>query len=274
MPKKYDALSKGKIISGLRCAKKLWFDVHEPIKFETKATIERGKRFGKAVIKNYTKGNGKFLNLTDVWANRVDRTKQAINSDDTNVIFEGAFEYLNTEVRTDVLIRKKKGWELLEAKSATKFKPEEHIPDIAIQSFIVRECLKQLGHDLISSKLIHINKNFTLENDGDYKDLVNDENDITSEIIEIEKEIPNYIKDLMPFTNENSPCPDVEMGNHCKKPYDCDYQDRCKSLLPKSSVTPYTILPIIGKRNKKLKEYMQKKETMDLQKVSTIFFNC
>ena len=58
------------------------------------------------------------------------------------------------------------------------------------------------------------------------------------EIIEIEKEIPNYIKDLMPFTNENSPCPDVEMGNHCKKPYDCDYQDRCKSLLPKSRVVP------------------------------------
>ena len=271
MPKKYDALSKGKIISGLRCAKKLWFDVHEPIKFETKATIERGKRFGKVVIKNYTKGNGKFLDLTDVWANRVNRTKQAINSDDINVIFEGAFEYLNTEVRTDVLIRKKKGWELLEAKSATKFKPEEHIQDIAIQSFIVRECMKQLGHDLISSKLIHINKNFTLENDGDYKDLVNDENDITSEIIEIEKEIPNYIKDLMPLTNENLPSPDAEMGNHCKKPYDCDYQDRCNSLLPKSNITPFTILPYIGK-DKKLKEYMKKEGTMDLQKVPTRFF--
>jgi len=276
MAKKYDALSKGKIISGLRCTKKLWFDVHEPIKFEKKSTIERGKRFGKEVIKNYTKGNGKFLDLTDAWENRVNRTKQAINSDDTNVIFEGAFEYLNTEVRTDVLIRKKKGWELLEAKSAKKFKPKEHTLDIVIQSFIVRECMKKLGHDLISSKLIHINGNFTLENDGDYKDLVNDENDITSDIIEIEKEIPNYIKDLMPLTNENLPCPDVEMGNHCKKPiiqpYVCDHQDKCKSLLPKSNVTPYTILPIIGKRSKKLKEYMQKEGTMDIQKVPTTFF--
>ena len=92
MAKKYDALSKSKIISGLRCTKKLWFDVHEPIKFEKKSTIERGKRFGKEVIKNYTKGNGKFLDLTDVWANRVNRTKQAINSDDINVIFEGALD--------------------------------------------------------------------------------------------------------------------------------------------------------------------------------------
>ena len=164
MPKKYDALSKGKIISGLRCTKKLWFDVHQPIDFETKATIERGKRFGKVVIKNYTKGNGKFLDLTDVWANRVNRTKQAINSDDINVIFEGAFKYLNTEVRTDVLIRKKKGWELLEAKSATQLKPE-YIEDIAIQSFIVKECMKQLGHDLISIRLIHVNGDFTFSGD-------------------------------------------------------------------------------------------------------------
>ena len=269
MSKKYNFLSKSKIISGLRCTKKLWFDVHEPIKFETKATIERGKRFGKVVIKNYTKGNGKFLDLTDVWANRVNRTKQAINSDDINVIFEGAFEYLNTEVRTDVLIRKKKGWELLEAKSATKFKPEEHIQDIAIQSFIVRECMKQLGHDLISSKLIHINKNFTLENDGDYKDLVNDENDITEEINE--EKILNYIKDLMPLTNKNSPNPSIEMGVQCNKPYACDYQDRCKSLLPKTDVTPFTILPYIGK-DKKLIEFMKSKGTTDLQKVPTSFF--
>ena len=169
MPKKYDALTKSKITSGLQCHKKLWFDVHEPMEFKDKAVFRIGNLFGEQVRKNYTKGNGKFLDLTDVWANRVNRTKQAINSDDINVIFEGAFEYLNTEVRTDVLIRKKNGWELLEAKSSTKFKPEEHIPDIAIQSFIVRECLKQLGHDLISSKLIHINKNFTLENDGNYK---------------------------------------------------------------------------------------------------------
>ncbi|RZO48054.1 MAG: DUF2779 domain-containing protein [Candidatus Pelagibacterales bacterium] len=269
MAKKYDALSKSKIISGLRCTKKLWFDVHKPIKFETKATIERGKRFGEVVIKNYTKGNGKFLDLTDAWENRVNRTKQAINSDDTNVIFEGAFEYLNTEVRTDVLIRKKKGWELLEAKSAKKFKPEEHIQDIAIQSFIVRECMKKLGHDLISSKLIHINGNFTLENDGDYKDLVNDENDITEEINE--EKILNYIKDLMPLTNKNSPNPSIEMGDQCNKPYACDYQDRCKSLLPKTDVTPFTILPYIGK-DKKLIEFMKSKGTTDLQKVPSKFF--
>ena len=32
MPKKYDALTKSKITSGLQCHKKLWFDIHQPIR--------------------------------------------------------------------------------------------------------------------------------------------------------------------------------------------------------------------------------------------------
>ena len=160
MAKKYDALTKSKITSGLQCHKKLWFDIHQPIKQKDKVAFRIGNLFGDHVKKNYAKGNGKVLDLTGNYYNEIKKTEQAIKSDDINVIFEGAFEYLNTLVRTDVLIRKKNGWELLEAKASTKLKPE-HIPDIAIQSFIVRECMKKLGHDLISSKLIHINKKST-----------------------------------------------------------------------------------------------------------------
>ena len=108
------------------------------------------------------KDYGKFLDLTGDYANEIKKTEQAIKSDDINVIYEGAFEYLNTLVRTDVLIRKKNGWELLEAKASTKLKPE-HIPDIAIQSYIVKKCMKELGHDLISIKLIHVNRDFILK---------------------------------------------------------------------------------------------------------------
>jgi len=271
MPKKYDFLTKTKIQSGLQCTKKLWFDVHQPIPKEDrikKSVFKRGNRFGDVIKKHYTKVYGKSEDLDGDWDGPIKKTEKYINSSDINVIYEGTFEYLNTQVKTDVLIRKKNGWQLLEAKSSTKLKPE-HIPDISIQSFIVRKCMKQLGHDLISIKLIHINKDFTLKKEGDYQDLVDDENDLTSEIIETE--IPNYIKDLIPLTIKNSPCPKKDMGSHCKKPYICDYQDRCKSLLPKSNVTPYTILPYIGK-DKKLKEYMKKKGTMDLQKVPTDFF--
>ena len=270
MPKKYDALTKSKITSGLQCHKKLWFDIHQPIKNKDKVAFRIGNLFGDHVKKNYAKDYGKFLDLTGDYVNEIKKTEQAIKSDDINVIFEGAFEYLNTLVRTDVLIRKKNGWELLEAKASTKLKPE-HIPDIAIQSFIVRKCMKQFGHDLINIKLIHVNGGFILKKEGDYKDLINDENDITEEINE--EKIPNYIKDLMHLTNKNSPNPSIEMGDQCNKPYVCDYQDRCKSLLPKPDITPFTILPFIGKDERYgLIEFMKSKGTIDLQKVPSKFF--
>ena len=138
-------LTKSKITSGLQCKKKLWFDAHEPLKSK-KTAYERGERFNEIVRKHYAKIYGKELNLTDVWDDLVNTTKNAINSKDINVIFEGTFEYFDTEVRTDVLIRKENGWELLEAKSSISQK-KEHTSDISIQSFIVRECLNKIGHN-------------------------------------------------------------------------------------------------------------------------------
>ena len=75
----------------------------------------------------------------------------------------------------------------------------------------------------------------------------------------------------MPLTNKNAPNPSIEMGDQCNKPYVCDYKDRCKSLLPKTNVTPFTILPYIGK-DKKLIEFMKSEGTIDLQKVPSKFF--
>ena len=258
-------LTKSKITSGLQCKKKLWYDVHDPLK-SNKSTFERGERFNEIVRKHYTKIYGKELNLTGVWDDLVNKTKNALNSKDINVIYEGTFEYLDTQVRTDVLIRKENGWELLEAKSSTKVK-KEHKPDISIQSFIVRECLNQIGHKLISCKLIHINNKFILDKSENYEKLII-ENDISNSIIEEEVKIPDFIKEFLPLAEKNTPCPKVKMGDHCNKPYECDYQDRCKLELPRDNVTSYTILPHLSDE---LKKHMDAKEIIDLQKVPDNF---
>ena len=90
MPRKYNYLNKTKIQSGLQCHKKLWFDIHEPPKKIEKAVFKMGNRFGEQVIKNYSKNNEKFLDLTNDWINQVNKTKDAINSKDINII-DGMF---------------------------------------------------------------------------------------------------------------------------------------------------------------------------------------
>ena len=212
MESKTYKLTKSKITSGLQCKKKLWFDVHQPLKKTKKATFERGERFNEIIRKHYTKIHGKELNLSGTWDDLVSKTKDAIKSDDIKVIYEGTFEYLDTQVRTDVLIRKENGWELLEAKSSTEIK-YEHYPDISIQSFIVRKCLREFGQELVSCKVIHINKDFTLDKSKDYKNLINDENDISENIVEFEKEIPSYINELLPLTENNSAFEALELSS-------------------------------------------------------------
>ena len=161
MGRKYNYLTKSKVTSGLQCHKKLWFDVHEPLKRE-KAIFYGGNRFGNQVIKNYSKKELNILDLTGDFIKPVEKTTQAINSNKVNIIFEAAFEFSNTQVRTDVLIKQKDGWTLLEAKSSTKLKPE-HIDDISIQSYVVRQSLNKLGKKLKKVKLIHINTKFILK---------------------------------------------------------------------------------------------------------------
>ena len=51
MTKKYDFLTKTKIQSGLQCPKKLWFDVHQPIKHKDKVAFRIGNLFGDHVKK-------------------------------------------------------------------------------------------------------------------------------------------------------------------------------------------------------------------------------
>jgi hypothetical protein len=258
-------LTKTKILSGLQCHKKLWFDLHDPKKKEHNWILEKGFRFENIVRENYSKNYGKVLDLSGDWEDVVSKTMLGIKSNDIEVIFEGAFIYLDTLVRADVLIKNKKGWELLEIKSSTKLK-DAHISDIAIQSFIVKKC----GVNLTSVKLIHVNEDFTYTSDGNYKDLINFENEITDEVALKEKDVSNYIRDLTPLIDEKD-SPNILMGDHCQKPYLCDYQVRCKSSLTETNITSYDILPFIGK-NKKVIEYCKENGIEDLQKFPAKFF--
>ena len=258
-------LTKTKILSGLQCHKKLWFDLHDPKKKEHNWILEKGFRFENIVRENYSKNYGKVLDLSGDWEDVVSKTMLGIKSNDIEVIFEGAFIYLDTLVRADVLIKNKKGWELLEIKSSTKLK-DAHISDIAIQSFIVKKC----GVNLTSVRLIHINEDFIYTGDGNYKDLINFENEITDEVALKEKDVSNYIRDLTPLIDEKD-SPNILMGDHCQKPYLCDYQVRCKSSLTETNITSYDILPFIGK-NKKVIEYCKENGIEDLQKFPAKFF--
>ena len=153
---KYYSLTKTLILSGIQCEKKLWFDLNEKIKSKDKAIFRSGNRFND-VVRNYY---GKGLDLSDEKEHQVviDRTKEAIQSDNINVIYEAGFLFKKTFIRADVLIRKDNQWTMLEAKASTSVK-DINISDLAIQSFIV----KKSGLDVICNKLSILTKNLFIK---------------------------------------------------------------------------------------------------------------
>jgi hypothetical protein len=233
-------LTKTKISSGLQCQKRLWFDCHDPIKKDN-FLFHLGNRFGDVVRKYYGKGLDLSNNIYDINLALSD-TAKAIKDETVNVIYEGAFLHSDTLVRADVLLRKNDSWELLEAKSSTKLK-DEHIDDVAIQSYII----KSSGIKISSVKLIHIDNEFTYAGDGNYDDLIEAE-DITKDILFKEKIIQSYIDQFKPIADKNYPNPQVEIGEHCLKPYKCIYFARCNNLISHSKKTLISILPRVGKK--------------------------
>ena len=258
-------LDKTNIKDGAQCIKKLWYNLHEPIKIRDNAEFHKGKRFGLIVRKNY--GDG--LDLSDNFKIKevVNKTEEALKSKSTNVIYEGAFIFKKTLVRTDVLIKNKDGWDLLEAKATTNIEEKkgvlkkEYLLDMSIQTFILKKC----GINLKNIKLIYMNKEFVYNGDNKYSDLIVEEI-VTDEISLKEKEVPNHIKMLEPLIDNKTKNPYIEMGPHCKKPHKCNYESNCKAILPKTNITPYTILPYVS-ADKKIVEYFKNKKSKDLQDV-------
>ena len=234
----YYSLTKTLILSGIQCEKKLWFDLNEKIKLKDKAIFRSGNRFNDVVRKHYGEG----LDLSDEKEHQIviEKTKEAIQSDNINVIYEAGFLFKKTFIRADVLIKKDNQWTMLEAKASTSVK-DINISDLAIQSYIV----KNSGLDVICNKIIHINKEFIYKGDENYKDLIV-EVDITKEVLAGENEVEYLINKFLPL--KNSDCPKKEIGSHCKDPYPCNYIDKCSPPDTDIKNVSYKILPYYGKK--------------------------
>jgi len=164
------------------------------------------------------------------------RETQTLMADESvPAIFEAAFEHEGVRIRVDILERlgggRKGGlWGLREVKSASKLKPAQHLPDLAVQKWV----LDGSGVEIDSAELIHVNGDFVLG---------------TGEIdwqaffcrVELIDELGPTAMDTvtariadMQRTLAATTAPVREPGTFCKKPYLCDYWESCTAGKPAS----------------------------------------
>lgn len=260
MKKQY--LSKSKLLKGWQCHKNIYLHVNKPeleakMSESQKAIFEQGVEVGVVARKQFPKG---VLVKSYPWdqLGSFSETLKTIKSG-ARTIFEGTFLHENYLVKVDILHRNEKTdeWELIEVKSSTKIK-EENIDDLSIQAWV----LKGAGLNIQSYKIMHLNS------DCRYPNLNNlfQVHDVTENILGKINEVPLKLAEIKKTLSENK-VPDIDVGPHCEKPYECSFKDHCWKERGISNFSIFN-LPKIG--NKKWDFYKNGQINIDQVSIESL----
>jgi CRISPR/Cas system-associated exonuclease Cas4 (RecB family) len=234
-------LSKSKITAFEQCPKKLWLATHRPelaqLDDGAEARFATGHEVGDEACRQCA--GGVMVQAEPNLAAALETTRALIESGHDAPIFEATFEHEGVLVRCDVLEPDGVGgWRMAEVKSSGGPKPY-HKGDLATQIWVVENA----GAKVSSAAIRHIDTSFVLEQEGDYRGVFAD---------------AELLADLTPLIAGRGAVieaarvmlagaePEVDVGDHCKAPFACEFTDYCNAGLPVGPEWPVTVLPYGG----------------------------
>lgn len=217
-------LSKSKVIAGQQCARRLWFQCHEPelappTDPSMQAIFDAGTQVGRRAHELFPGGV-----LVDDWDfdRAVDRTETLMSKADVPAIFEAAFVHNGVRICVDVLERLGDGdWGLREVKSTSGLK-DVHLDDVAIQQYVLEGCLLRIT----SAELIYINTRYT-RGDGpiDWR-LFFSRADLTAVTRRRQTSVSALVAEMQ-RTLVLPDAPTIAPSSHCWTPYGCEFWGHC-----------------------------------------------
>lgn len=235
-------LSKSKLLSWLQCPKRLWLEVHRPQlaapSDAAHAAFRAGHETGDVARQLYPRGIliGSPDDVGKALADTAARIPEA-----PPILFEPAFEHDGVVARADILRKRKTGrYQLREVKATTKVK-EHHIPDAAIQTWVLRNA----GIKLDSVVVQYLDKKFTYQGGGDYRGLFTAKS-VDAEIRPLTKDVPKWAAQAR-ATLAAEREPKKQTGKHCHDPYACPCLEYCSGKEPQTKY-PVALLPRLRDR--------------------------
>ena len=218
-------LSKSRLISAWQCPKKLHLEKHHKelgvITAQMESAFAGGHQVGDVAQQIY--GSENSVEIAFNFKTMVAETTALFEAGADFPIFEATFRHEGVLIRADVMIPDgegvDKGWRVIEVKASTSVK-DYHVLDCAIQDWVLRNA----GINVTSISLAHINNQFVYGGDGNYDGLLV-EKDLTEEVRVVEPRVLDLLE--VARNAVTGPMPDTNVGAHCNKPYDCQFQDHC-----------------------------------------------
>lgn len=222
-------ISKSLYCKYIQCKKMIWLEknkIEEKEDLGNESVLKNGTEVGILARRYF--GNYSLVKFDEVLINMVMETKKYLK-EKSKIICEASFKYDNLFASIDILKIDDDGVSIYEVKSSSKIS-DIYYYDASFQSYI----LKNLGYKVKSVNIMYLNKNYVFNNELDLKQLFAIE-DITERSIELEKDIKGQVEDINKVL-DNKKEPNIDLGEHCVKPYDCPFFKYCTKKLVKPNV--------------------------------------
>lgn len=224
--------SKKTFLAAAQCLRRLWWETHEPSAPEMRETpvtrfrIEQGVAVGIAA-RAYISG-GRLIERGGRSLDAIlGETRRAIADPSVPAIYEAGFVADETLVFCDILERVPAGFALIEVKAKGSLSKPLHVPDAAVQTHVLRRS----GVPVVRVEVMHLNRECR------YPDLTNlfVREDITDLVEERLSTVGNEIQTMLAAIDATEP-PSVAPGDHCTKPTECPFMERCWPAMPEHHV--------------------------------------
>jgi hypothetical protein len=226
-------LSKSTFIRGDQCLKSLYLNkkrrfLRDRMPKERLIVFQRGHKIGELAHDLFPGGINMSPGHPAAFRKAIINTEEKIK-EGFPVIYEAAFQSNQVMIFLDILVQTATGWHAYEVKSSGGIS-DTYLMDAALQYHVI----KGTGLDIQSISLVHVNKDYILEDELDPKGLFKIV-DVTDEALSRQDYVAEQIiREKEALQLEHSP--KIDVGPHCRQPYDCDFLGHCWKNVPKPPI--------------------------------------
>jgi len=238
-------LSKSLYTRGIQCQKALWLKKNKPSVLtppdeSAQAVFETGNVVGELACELFP--HAKEVVFTRNYDEMLSATAEYIKNGVENIC-EATFNYDGILVMVDILHVDADGVSIYEVKSSTSLK-DIYVHDVSIQYYV----LKNLGFNIKSANIVHINSSYVRGDELDISELFSVV-DVTQDVQYLQDNIPHVLEEFENCLSDKTNEPNIDIGKHCKNPYECDAKDYC--WREQRGIPEYSVFNIFNLGSKK-----------------------
>ena len=202
--------------------------LRDKLSIEQRAKFQRGTDVGVLAHEVFPGGIDMSPNAPSQFPKKAAETLANLSNPEVKVMYEAVFQFNDTLIMLDILVRDGDQWLAVEVKSSMRLS-DTYYNDAALQYYVLHGC----GVPLSDFRLMYLNGDYVKDGPIDVQQLFKMES-VMDYVVEREAFVAKNVEHLKAVVAlPHSPV--VNIGTQCHNPYPCDFQGHCWKLIPKNS---------------------------------------